>query len=80
MRDNDFNFLPFIISFLTKISVIIRCDNVRSVFKYIFIYFTNICCIPSTERVPGDTTVSKRIKQEHGLLGASRLAGKIDTE
>lgn len=55
-------------------------SKILSVFKYVFIYFTNICCIPSTERAPGVTTVSKRIKQERGLLGASCVAGKIDIE
>lgn len=52
----------------------------HSIFKCVFIHFTNICCIPSTERGPGDTMVSKRRKQEHRPLGASSLAGKIDTE
>lgn len=48
-------------------------SKILSVFKYVFIYFTNICCIPSTERAPGDTT-------ERDFLGASRFAGKIDIE
>lgn len=48
-------------------------SKILSVFKYVFIYFTNICCIPSTERALGDTT-------ERDLLGASRFAGKINIE
>ena len=45
MRDNDFNFLPFIISFLTKISVIIGCDNVQVLFSNTYSFISQIFAV-----------------------------------
>lgn len=72
----------YTVLFLTEISEVnnrmLHHTKKYPIFKYLFIRLTNICYKQSTERGPGDSTVSKIIKQEYLSPGASSIAGKID--